>query len=152
MTTGLGEIYQYYSRAGTKPETNAALVEEATNQRTMQDWVLRPLLKSVPGVIDVNSLGGFVKQYQVLVDPDRLRKYSLTLHDIFDAVERNNANAGGNVLERMPTRHCARVGTHQSLADIRRIVVKGKRAACRCLCVMWRRFASAMRCAMAPPC
>ena len=126
VTTGLGEIYQYYLEGGTKPDTNAALVEEAlTNQRTIQDWVLRPLLKGVPGVIDVNSLGGFVKQYQVLVDPDRLRKYSLTLHDVFDAVERNNANAGGNVLERHAERAIVRgLGLIKSLADIERIVVK----------------------------
>ncbi len=122
VTTGLGEIYQYYLDGGKKPERDAALVEEElTDQRTVQDWVLRPLLKSVPGVIDVNSLGGFVKQYQVLVDPDRLRKYSLTLHDIFDAVARNNAN----VLERHAERAIVRgLGLIKSPADIERIVVK----------------------------
>ncbi|MCW5799041.1 MAG: Cation efflux system protein CzcA [Nitrospira sp.] len=126
VTTGLGEIYQYYLDSATKPEPDAALVEEElTNQRTVQDWVLRPLLKGVPGVIDVNGLGGFVKQYQVLVDPDKLRKYSLTLHDIFDAVERNNANAGGNVLERHAERAIVRgLGLIKSLADIERIVIK----------------------------
>jgi len=126
VTTGLGEIYQYYLEGAPKPERDAALAEEElTDQRTVQDWVLRPLLKSVPGVIDVNSLGGFVKQYHVLVDPDRLRKYSLTLHDIFDAVARNNANAGGNVLERHAERAIVRgLGLIKSPADIERIVVK----------------------------
>ncbi len=126
VTTGLGEIYQYYLEGATKPERDAALVEEElTDQRTVQDWVLRPLLKSVPGVIDVNSLGGFVRQYHVLVDPDRLRKYSLTLHDIFEAVARNNANAGGNVLERHAERAIVRgLGLIKSPADIERIVVK----------------------------
>ncbi len=126
VTTGLGEIFQYYLEGATKPERDAALVEEElTDQRTVQDWVLRPLLKSVPGVIDVNSLGGFVRQYHVLVDPDRLRKYSLTLHDIFEAVARNNANAGGNVLERHAERAIVRgLGLIKSPADIERIVVK----------------------------
>ena len=126
VTTGLGEIYQYFLEGAPKPERDAALAEEElTDQRTVQDWVLRPLLKSVPGVIDVNSLGGFVKQYHVLVDPDRLRKYSLTLHDIFDAVARNNANAGGNVLERHAERAIVRgLGLIKSPADIERIVVK----------------------------
>lgn len=126
VTTGLGEIYQYYLDGATKPERDAALVEaELTDQRTVQDWVLRPLLKSVLGVIDVNSLGGFVRQYHVLVDPDRLRKYSLTLHDIFEAVARNNANAGGNVLERHAERAIVRgLGLIKSPADIERIVVK----------------------------
>lgn len=126
VTTGLGEIYQYYLAGTTRPESDAALVEEElTDQRTVQDWVLRPLLKSVPGVIDVNGLGGFVKQYQVLVDPDKLRKYSLTVHDIFEAVERNNANAGGNVLERHAERAIVRgLGLIKHLADIERIVVK----------------------------
>lgn len=128
VTTGLGEIYQYYLDGAKGSDREAALVEEElTNQRTVQDWVLRPLLKGVPGVIDVNGLGGFVKQYQVLVDPDKLRKYSLTLQDIFEAVEQNNANAGGNVLERHAERAIVRgLGLIKSLADIERIVIKEK--------------------------
>lgn len=126
VTTGLGEIYQYYLDGAKGTETDAALMETVlTNQRTVQDWVLRPLLKSVPGVIDVNGLGGFVKQFQVLVDPGKLRKYGLTIHDIFDAVEKNNANAGGNVLERHAQRAIVRgLGLIKTLPDIERIVVK----------------------------
>lgn len=126
VTTGLGEIYQYYLDSPKGMETDAALAETAlTNQRTVQDWVLRPLLKSVPGVIDVNGLGGFVKQFQVLVDPDKLRKYGLTVQDIFAAVEKNNANAGGNVLERHAERAIVRgLGLIKTLPDIERIVVK----------------------------
>src|SRR5678815_5867428 len=91
----------------------------------MQDWVLRPLLKSVPGVIDVNGMGGFVKQYQVLVDPAKLRKFDLTLHDIYDAVAKNNANAGGNVLERHAERAIVRgLGLIKSVNDIESIIVK----------------------------
>ena len=104
VTTGLGEIYRIIS---TVPRCRGlrcpggSEADESTD-RTVQDWVLRPLLKSVPGVIDVNGLGGFVKQFQVLVEPDKLRKYRLTLQDIFDAVEKNNANAGATYWSGMP--------------------------------------------------
>jgi cobalt-zinc-cadmium resistance protein CzcA len=106
--------------------TDPKVVEtELTDQRTMQDWVLRPLLKSVPGVIDVNGMGGFVKQYQVLVDPAKLRKFDLTLHQIYEAVEKNNANAGGNVLERHDERSIVRgLGLIKSVNDIESIIVK----------------------------
>jgi cobalt-zinc-cadmium resistance protein CzcA len=126
VTTGLGEVYQYYLESPRGRAQNPAVVKaELTTQRTVQDWVLRPLLKSVPGVIDVNVLGGFVKQYQVLVDPQRLRKYDLTLHAVYDAVARNNINAGGNVLERHAERAIVRgLGLIQSLRDIERIIVK----------------------------
>lgn len=126
VTTGLGEIYQYYlDGAGTAGADSALLETTLTHQRTIQDWVLRPLLKTVPGVIDVNGLGGFVKQFQVLVEPDKLRKYGLTLRDIFDAVEKNNANAGGNVLERHAERAIVRgLGLIKTSTDIERIVVK----------------------------
>jgi cobalt-zinc-cadmium resistance protein CzcA len=126
VTTGLGEVYQYYLE---EPRTDAddprTIEAELTDQRTIQDWVLRPLLKSVPGVIEVNALGGFVKQYQVLVEPAKLRKYDLALHEVFDAVAKNNANAGGNVLERHAERAVVRgLGLIKSVADIENIIVK----------------------------
>lgn len=126
VTTGLGEIYQYYLEGPRAKATDPAVIEEElTRQRTVQDWVLRPLLKSIPGVIDVNSLGGFVKDYQVLVDPARLRKYDLTLHEVFSAVAKNNANAGGNILERYAEKYIVRgVGLIRTVGDIERIVVK----------------------------
>ncbi len=126
VTTGLGEIYQYYFESRRAQSSDPAVLQgELMNQRTLQDWVLRPLLKQVPGVIDVNSLGGFVKQYQVLVDPHKLRKYDLTIHEVFQAVEKNNINAGGNVLERHAERAIVRgVGLIKSLQDIERIIVK----------------------------
>ena len=112
VSTGLGEVYQYYLVGPHAKDSDEAAVQgELTEQRTLQDWVLRPLFKGIPGVIDVNVLGGFVKQYQVLVDPSKLRKYDLTLHEIYDAVAKNNANAGGNVLER----HAERVGVDLNL-------------------------------------
>ncbi len=126
VTTGLGEIYQYYLDGPAFEAGPAASAEaELTEQRTLQDWVLRPALKSLPGVIDVNGIGGFIKQYQVLVDPAKLRKYELTLHEVSEAVARNNANAGGNVLERHAERAIVRgVGLIKTLPDIESIVVK----------------------------
>ncbi len=126
VSTGLGEVYQYYLEGPHAAERDSKIVEaELTDQRTLQDWVLRPLLKGVPGVIDVNALGGFVKQYQVLVDPAKLRKYDLTLHDIFDAVAKNNSNAGGNILERHAERSIVRgLGLIKTVGDIESIIVK----------------------------
>ncbi len=126
VATGLGEIYQYYLEGPNAGSTDPLVVEaELTEHRTLQDWVLRPLFKSVPGVIDVNSLGGFVKQYQVLVDPAALRKYDLALQDVYAAVAKNNANVGGNVLERHSERAIVRgVGLIKSVDDIERILLK----------------------------
>lgn len=125
VTTGLGEVYQYYLDGPVPGDSPAAAEAQLTDLRTIQDWVIRPLLKGVPGVIDVNSLGGFVKQYQVLVDPARLRKYNLALRDVFAAVANNNANAGGNILERHAEKAIIRgVGLIKHTADIETIVVK----------------------------
>jgi heavy metal efflux system protein len=126
VSTGLGEVYQYYLEGPHAKASDEAVVQaELTDQRTLQDWVLRPLFKGIPGVIDVNALGGFVKQYQVLVDPSKLRKYDLTLHEIYDAVAKNNANAGGNILERHAERSIVRgLGLIKTLADIEAIIVK----------------------------
>ena len=126
VSTGLGEVYQYYLEGPNATATDPAIVEaELTDQRTLQDWILRPLLKSVPGVIDVNGMGGFVKQYQVLVDPAKLRKFDLALHQVYDAVAKNNANAGGNVLERHGERAIVRgLGLIKSVNDIESIIVK----------------------------
>ncbi|MDK2741669.1 MAG: efflux RND transporter permease subunit [Nitrospira sp.] len=126
VTTGLGEVYHYYIEGSHATATDPQVVErELTDQRTMQDWVLRPLLKSVPGVIDVNGMGGFVKQYQVLVDSAKLRKFDLTLHQIYEAVVKNNANVGGNVLERHADRSIVRgLGLIKTVSDIESIIVK----------------------------
>lgn len=125
-STGLGEVFQYYLDG-----PQGAVVDEEVEhrklieERTIQDWVIRPLLKGTPEVIDVNSMGGYVKQYQVLVEPAMLRKYNLTLRDVFDAVAQNNANAGGNILEKHAEKYIVRgIGLIRSLEDIERIVVK----------------------------
>lgn len=124
VSTGLGEVYQYTLE---KQGGGALSQEELMEFRTIQDWIVRPILKTVPGVTDVNSFGGIVKQYQVEVDPDRLRKYSLSLRDLFEAVSRNNANAGGNILEHSSEQYIIRgVGLIRSLADIGNIVVSAE--------------------------
>ncbi len=125
-STGLGEVYQYYLEGPPHAGLDAAAVEhELIEQRTVEDWVIRPLLKSVPGVIDVNSLGGYVKQYQVLVEPELLRKYALSLDEVYTAVANNNANAAGNVLEKHAEKFIVRgVGMIRKLSDIEDIVVK----------------------------
>ena len=125
-STGLGEVYQYYLEGrrggvGGEAEEHRRLIDE----RTIQDWIIRPLLKSTPEVIDVNSMGGYVKQYQVLVEPGMLRKYNLSLHEVFEAVASNNANAGGNILEKHAEKYIVRGrGLIRSLEDIEKIVVK----------------------------
>ncbi len=126
IATGLGEVYQYYLDGPHAAQGDPNLVEaELTEQRTIQDWVLRPLLKSVPGVIDVNGMGGFVKQYQVLVNPAKLLKFDLTLNHIHEAVVKNNANVGGNVLERHANRSIVRgLGLIKGVDDIESIIVK----------------------------
>jgi cobalt-zinc-cadmium resistance protein CzcA len=125
-STGLGEVYQYYLEGPSHVGLDAAAVErELIEQRTVQDWVIRPLLKSIPGVIDINSQGGYVKQYQVLVEPELLHKYSLSLDDVFTAVANNNANAAGNILEKHAEKFIVRgVGLIRKLSDIEGIVVK----------------------------
>lgn len=83
ISTGLGEVYQYtLEKAGNKALAEGDLIE----LKTVQDWTVTPLLKTVPGVADVNSIGGMVKQYQILVDPQRLRKYNIALKEVFEAV------------------------------------------------------------------
>src|SRR5262245_50160726 len=86
--TGLGEMYQYELKAA--PGSGV----DATALRTIQDWSVRRQLLGVPGVAEVNSFGGYQKQYQAQLDPARLQSYGLSLRDVFEAVARNNANVG----------------------------------------------------------
>lgn len=126
IATALEEVYQYYlaGPAGAAADSTAD-ERRLMEMRTAQEWVIRPQIKGTPGVIEVNSLGGFVKQYQVVVDPIKMRKYSLALHDVFEAVSRNNLNTGGNILERHTEKYIVRgIGLIQTLADIENIVVK----------------------------
>lgn len=124
VSTGLGEVYQYtieHPSDGNRTLTE----EELTQRRVVQDWVLRPLLRSIPGVAEINSQGGFVKQYHVLVNPERLRHYKISLREVYDALSQNNANTGGGVLPQASEQYLIRgVGLIQSLGDIGQIVLK----------------------------
>ncbi len=124
VSTGLGEIYQY--TLDKKTDAHKALSkEELTERRAVQDWVVRPLLRSIPGVAEINSQGGYVKQYQALVNPDRMNYYGLKLHDIYTALARNNANSGGGILPHYAEQYLIRgVGLIQNLNDIGNIVLK----------------------------
>jgi cobalt-zinc-cadmium resistance protein CzcA len=124
VTTGLGEVYQYtlvHPDDGKRPLT----VEELTERRTIQDWVVRPLLRATQGVAEINSIGGYVKEYLVLADPNRLRHYDLTLGEVDRAIANNNANASGNILPLHAEQYLIRgVGLIRTLDDIRNIVIK----------------------------
>lgn len=125
-TTGLGEVFQFYLEGPQDNQPGFVITEaDLMERRTLEDWVIRPLLKGLPDVVDVNSMGGFVKQYQVLVEPGMLRKYGLALNEVFAAVAKNNANAGGNILEKDDEKYVVRgVGLIKTLEDIENIVVK----------------------------
>jgi len=128
VSTAMGEIYQY-TLEGPVPENEdeAARVARLTELRTAQDWILAPLLKSVAGVSEINSFGGYIHQYEVTVDPDRLLKYDLTLADVAEALNKNNLNVGGNILENASGQSLVRgVGLLQSAADMERIVLKSE--------------------------
>src|SRR5215213_10020491 len=121
VTTGLGEIYQYAIR----PKKGYEAKYDAMQLRTIQDWVVRRQLLGVPGVADVSSFGGYLKQYEVAVNPDKLKSYGITVSDVFNALENNNQNTGGAYIEKGPTvlfiRSEGLVGT---INDIENIVVK----------------------------
>ena len=115
ISTGLGEIYQY---------TLESAKRDAMALRTLQDWVVRPILRSVPGVTDVNSFGGLVKQYQVLVQPEQLTSYRLTLRQVLEAIAENNTNASGGYIEHSGEQYVVRgLGLVKSPEDLGRIVV-----------------------------
>jgi cobalt-zinc-cadmium resistance protein CzcA len=124
VSTALGEVYQYTLE---RPDDGkrALTKDELLERRTVQDWVVRPLLRSIPGVAEINSTGGYVKQYQVLVDPNRLRYFKVSIGDVYQALARNNANSGGGVLPQGPESFLVRgVGLIRDLDDIRSIVLK----------------------------
>jgi len=100
-------------------------MEELTQRRTLQDWVVRPALRSIPGVAEINSTGGYVKQYQVVLDPDRLSHFSLTPADVYEALRRNNTNFGGGVLAHHADQYLIRgLGLVKTIEDIGAIVLK----------------------------
>jgi cobalt-zinc-cadmium resistance protein CzcA len=92
VSTGLGEVYQYTLEKPTD-KGKALSEQELMERRTIQDWMVRPLLRSVAGVAEINSQGGFERQYHVKVNPDRMRHYRVTLNEVYGSLSRNNANS-----------------------------------------------------------
>lgn len=121
VTTGLGEIYQYTVR----PKKGYESKYNAMELRTIQDWIVRRQLLSVQGVAEVSSFGGLLKQYEIAVDPNKLMANNITIGDVFQALEKNNANTGGAYIEKGPTVLFIRSeGLAKNKEDLKNIVVK----------------------------
>ena len=121
VTTGLGEIYQYVVR----PKPGYEGKYDPTALRTIQDWIVRRQLRDVKGVADVSSFGGYLMQYEIAVNTDKLKSHGLTINDVFNAVEKNNENTGGAYIEKEATVLFIRSeGLVGSLDDIKHIPVK----------------------------
>ena len=121
IATALGEIYHYTVRAKKGYEDKYSL----TDLRTIQDWIVRKQLSGTPGVAEVSGWGGYVKQYEVAIDMERLNANELTIAEIFDALQKNNANTGGSYIEENSNQYYIRgIGTVKSLDDIANITVK----------------------------
>ncbi|MCA0363097.1 MAG: CusA/CzcA family heavy metal efflux RND transporter [Bacteroidetes bacterium] len=121
ITTGLGEIYQYTL------ETEGAAKEkyDLTELRTMQDWIVKRQLSGIEGLTEISSFGGFVKQYEISVDPSRLGQTGITLREVYDAVSANNRNTGGSYIEKNDQTYFIRgEGATSSLEDLGNIVIK----------------------------
>ena len=124
IATVMGEIYQY-TLDGNIPKDSAAKTAYLTKLRTIQEWIITPQLKGVPGVNEINSFGGFFKQYQVILSPGRLLKYDVSIKEVYSAIENNNQNVGGNILERNADQYIVRgVGLIKDLQDVENIVLK----------------------------
>ena len=104
ITTGLGEVYQYSLKVDSAYKDDYTL----SDLRTMQDWIVKRQMAMVPGVIEVNAIGGTIKQYEVAINPDELNAIGLTILDIFSALEENNQNTGGAYIERSHQAHFIR--------------------------------------------
>ena len=118
IATGLGEIFMY-----TIASSDGAN-HDAMELRTVQDWIVRPQLRQTPGVVEVNTIGGFTKQFHVLPNPDKLQAYHLTLQDILAALARNNVNTGAGYIERFGAQYLIRSpGQVATLDDIRAVIV-----------------------------
>lgn len=120
ITTGLGQIYQYVLRDSTG-------TRDLMELRTLQDWVVRYNLRTVPGVADVVSFGGGVKQYQVQIDPRALRQYGITLEDVQHSLGANNRNVGGGFIVRGSEEYLIRgIGLAENLNDLGNIIVASR--------------------------
>jgi len=120
ISTGLGEIYQYVVRPQEGYEDQFSPME----LRTIQDWIIRRQLSGIEGVVEVNTLGGFLKQYEVAVKPHLLKSLNMGITDVFNALEQSNENTGGAYIEKNPRTFYIRTsGIAQSIEDIEKIVV-----------------------------
>lgn len=120
VSTGLGEIYQY----ALHPTEGAEDKYSAKELRTMQDWIVARQLYGTPGVAEVNSFGGYLKQYEVAIDPNRLRAMGVSINDIFEALKRNNQNTGGAYIDKKPNAYFIRgIGLITSIEDIKKIPI-----------------------------
>lgn len=121
ITTGLGEIYQY--TLDVKPGFEKKF--DLTTQRTIQDWIVKKQLSGIDGVTEISSFGGFVKQYEVSVVPEKLLQMGVSLKEVFDAVSANNTNTGGSYIEKFDQTYFIRgEGTSSSLEELGQIFVK----------------------------
>jgi cobalt-zinc-cadmium resistance protein CzcA len=121
ITTGLGEIYQYI--LDVEPEYKEQY--SATDLRTIQDWMVKRQLSGIPGVVEVNTWGGFLKQYEVAINSKKLMAMNISIHDLYDALERNNSISGGGYIEKTGQSYFIRgEGLVQSIEDIESIGVK----------------------------
>ncbi len=121
------KIYVRWSRRRRQPRT---ATEKQSERRIAQDWVVRPLLRSIPGVAEINSQGGYVRQYQALVNPERMRHYEVNIQQVYQALARNmRADRGGSVLPHYAEQYLIRsVGLAKGVDDIGSIVPKGSTA------------------------
>ena len=121
IATGLGEIYHYTIRAKEGYEHKYSL----TQLRTMQDWIVRKQLSGTPGVAEVSGWGGYVKQYEVAINTDQLNASGVSVNDLFEALQRNNANTGGSYIEQNSNQYYIRgIGVVKNLEDVANITVK----------------------------
>ena len=121
ISTGLGEIYQYviHAKPGFEKKYNAAQL------RSIQDWIVRKQLLGTAGIAEVNSFGGLLKQYEIALDPDKLRSFNLSISEVFNALEQNNQNTGGAYIDKKPNAYFIRSeGLVNNLNDINKIVIK----------------------------
>lgn len=121
IATGLGEIYHYTIRAKEGYEHKYSL----TQLRTMQDWIVRKQLSGTPGVAEVSGWGGYVKQYEVAINTDQLNASGISVNEVFEALQRNNANTGGSYIEQNSNQYYIRgIGVVKNLEDVANITVK----------------------------
>ncbi|MBJ2181096.1 CusA/CzcA family heavy metal efflux RND transporter [Pseudomonas veronii] len=124
ISTGLGEIFLWTVEAEEGARKDDGTPYTPTDLRVIQDWIIKPQLRNVPGVAEINTIGGFAKEYQIAPDPKRLAAYNLTLSDLVTALERNNANVGAGYIERSGEQLLIRApGQVASINDIANIVI-----------------------------